>query len=90
MVTWGYSDVVQSTEVTIEVQELANAALMEQMREEFPEFADELEAEQGGMPDFLKDVDYDELRRYVGPIVWFVQSTEDGFVGRSYLLGPAE
>ena len=49
-----------------------------------PEMGD-LQAEMG-QPEFLEEMDYDLLRRHVGPMIWDLRSTDDGFVGRYYLL----
>ena len=39
---------------------------------------------------FLQDIDFDVLRKYIGPSVWEMHSIEDGFIVRSYVLGPDE
>ena len=36
----------------------------------------------------LDAFDFDLLRKYIGPSVWQVRSTEDGFVGNGYMLSP--
>ena len=42
----------------------------------------ELEAE----GDLTADLDFDLIERYLGPSVWHMRSTDDGFVIKSYML----
>lgn len=90
MVAWGYMDMVRIMGVTMEVTAMANEQLLQQMREEFPEFADELEADEGDLPEFMKNMNFDVLKQYIGPTVWNFHSTDDGFTTRGYLLAPAK
>ncbi len=41
-------------------------------------------------PEPWADLDFEELKRRLGPIVWQLRSRDDGFVGTSYLLRAAE
>jgi hypothetical protein len=72
---------------------IAQAEQMEEFVRANPEFAGDLEgvemfdAEQLKM---LRELDFEDFRRYIGPSSWEMESTDNGFVLRSYLLTAAE
>ncbi|MHC4946669.1 MAG: hypothetical protein ACYTG1_00190 [Planctomycetota bacterium] len=82
---WGFSRMVDAMEAQLKVIEIAEAQMMAELREQFPEAAEEFEddEEDGGM---LDNMDFDLLRRHIGPTAWEMRPTEDGFLGRYYML----
>ncbi len=84
LVSWGYADVVTTIEATVESQRIA----MEQMRDEFP-WMDEMEGEDP-FSEFVQKIDYDLIRRYIGPSVTWLRSTDTGFVGSALYFEPLQ
>ncbi len=61
--------------------------MIRQLRQWNPEYAQQMEAELGAKePGPWNEFDLAILRLYVGPLVWQVRSTDDGFVGTYDLL----
>lgn len=87
LVSWGYSDIVTTIEATLKVAQAANEQMMEEMREQFPEWAEEMDEEDD---DPFAALDFDLLRRYIGPSVTWMRSTDNGFVGTTLLLAADE
>lgn len=86
VVAWGYIDMVSSLEVASVVERLSTEQMMEELRREFPELAAEIGDDMDEQSAWDK-MDPTVLRRYLGPMIWQVQSTSDGFVAQAYMLG---
>jgi hypothetical protein len=90
LVAWGYGDLISAMEAQAKIAEMQMDQFMDELRAEDPEMAEELEAaEMDGMNEafeWLADLDYELLRRYIGPTAWELHSTEDGFFAKSYFL----
>jgi hypothetical protein len=90
VIAWGYADAVDSMEAQAEIVSLQMEQLIAELEAEDPEMAAEFEdMDMAGMMmgmEFLKEIDYDLLREYLGPAAWEAVSTEDGFVVKSYML----
>jgi hypothetical protein len=89
VVAWGYLDVVSSMESSIAIEEATNKKMIEEMREFDEEYAKEMEAEMAAQKDMLKDLNPTMLRKYFGASTWQLQSTDRGFVFRSYTFSAA-
>lgn len=85
VVAWGYADMVSSYEAGSAMGRLATEQMMEELRRDFPELAEEI-GDDMNEPSAWDKVDADMLRRYLGPVIWQVQSTSDGFVAHAYML----
>jgi hypothetical protein len=85
VVMWGYSSTVDVMESREALNRLMQEAMIEQMIEQMPDFAEEIREEFEGQNE-PPDLDFDLLRRYLGPTVWQVRSTDEGFLGKFYML----
>ena len=85
-VAWGYSDAVSSAEVQIETVKQMQKSMMEDMGDMDPEFKAEMEAEMNKQMAAFDKIDFDLMRKYLGPSVWQITSTNDGFDGVFYML----
>lgn len=88
IIAWGFSQTVDTMEAQLKAQQLAADAMMQEMREQFPEHAAEFE--QDPAMEMIDEMDFDLLRQYIGPTVWYVETTDEGFVGRSYQLSAGD
>jgi hypothetical protein len=90
LVAWGYGDFISAMEAQTKIAQMQMDEFMEQLRAEDPELAEEFESEDAdGVEDafeMLAEFDYDLVRQYVGPMVWELHATDDGFLAKSYLL----
>lgn len=101
VVAWGYSDTVDAAEMTVAVQKHTMEQHMRQMREEAEQWETEDEEEANSIKEMLEQqekqmrdamkiwdkINFDLLRRYIGPASWQITSGEDGFTMRSYQFG---
>lgn len=85
LVTWQYLDIVNYMEGSMRIMELRNAEMIERMREDFPELAAEMSRD-GELEFDSTDIDWDVIRRYIGPSISYMESTDDGFFGVTYYL----
>ena len=64
----------------------AAAKNIDELKEIDPEGAAEADKRLQKSFALWNSIDYDLIRKYIGPSVWQVQSTADGFVASSYTL----
>lgn len=88
-VGWSFSNTIDQMEVMLSQQRKAMNDSIEQIREFAPEAAEQMQAENALALKMMDAVDFDLLRRYIGPSVWRVQSIDDGFLMHSYTLSAA-
>jgi len=88
-VAWGYTDVTTTLEAGVQQQIAGQRSMIEEFREFDPDYADELERELESQMGALEAMDWDFVRRYVGPAVWTLRSVDNGYVTRAYILGKA-
>ena len=87
VVAWGVANLVDYVEFFRDSEELREREMIRQLRQWNPEYAQQMEAElRAKEPAPWKEFDIALLRRYVGPLVWQLRSTDDGFVGTYDLL----
>lgn len=86
MVGWGYTDVIDSMEATAFAERQQMEQTLKQMEEFDPEMAAEMKADMEEQKSFLDKLDLDLLRRYLGPAVWKIRATDDGYVMSYYML----
>ncbi|MCZ6835726.1 MAG: hypothetical protein O7G85_08130 [Planctomycetota bacterium] len=86
LIGWGYADIVDALEVQAHVGRIQMEQTIAQMEEFDPEMAAEMKAELQEQTSFYDKIDPELLRRYIGPSVWQMMSTEKGFVFRQYIL----
>lgn len=90
VVAWGYSEIVDTIEATILQQLMQQEQFVEELRQwGDDEFADEVQADIDEQRAVIQRINFDQIRQYVGPSSWELRSVADGFIGRSYLLAPA-
>ena len=82
--SWSYLNLVDQLEATFKIGELTAEQMAREMREMFPEIAEEMAEDDAG--NFLEALDFDVVRRFIGPAVAEVHATDDGFVGTTILL----
>lgn len=85
IIGWNYVNVIEMMAAMGEISKMQFEQMMEEMRRDHPEWADEMDADWGDDD----DVDWDLLRRYIGPMIGEMRSTEEGFVGTMFLTAPA-
>jgi hypothetical protein len=83
--TWGYIELVDLIEAVGKIGQMSGEAMREHLREQHPEFFDEDDDEDDAMA-ALNKVDFDLLRRYIGPLVSHAASVDDGFTFIAFLL----
>ncbi|MHC4447504.1 MAG: hypothetical protein ACYSXF_06975, partial [Planctomycetota bacterium] len=88
-VGWGIFNPIEYMELFSELDRLVQREMIEQVRRMNPQEAAQIEAELRRQP-ARAPWDADLLSRHVGPLVWQLQATEDGFVGTYYLLAGEE
>lgn len=88
VVAAGYSNTIDMLEAFIKSARFNIQAQVAEMREFDPEYADEFEAEALEGLKAFESIDIDLLRKHIGQSVWFVKSTDEGFIIRSYMLAP--
>jgi hypothetical protein len=85
-IAWGYSDTVDALEATVAVEKAKVRKMIDDIREDDPEFAQEMEADLKKDWEVLDKFDFNMLRNYIGPTAWQIRSTPDGFEGNFYML----
>lgn len=84
IVGYSYTNIIEMMSAMTEVSKLQFQQFMEEMRRDHPEWADEMD---WGQHD--TDVDWSTLRRYIGPMISEMRSTDEGFVGTLFMIAPA-
>jgi hypothetical protein len=85
-IAWGYTSTVDAMEATVAVQKASMQQMIDDIREDDPEFAEEMAADLKKDFELLDKFDFNMLRRYIGPTAWQIRSTADGFEGNFYML----
>jgi hypothetical protein len=85
LMMWAYSDLATSMEASMKMSELNRREMMERMRQDFPDIAAEMEGE-GRFGQGVDQIDWDLIRRHIGPSVSYVEPTDDGFLSVTYFL----
>jgi len=75
-----FVDMMESSIVSAQLQQ---REMMERIRRDHPEWADQM-----GGDDDMPEIDFDLMRRYLGPMIGELRSTDDGYVGSVYFLAP--
>ena len=88
-VGWGIFNPIEYMELFSELDRLVQREMIEQVRRMDPQEAAQIEAEMRRQP-ARAPWNADLLSRHVGPLVWQLRATEDGFVGTYYLLAGEE
>ncbi|MCI0630194.1 MAG: hypothetical protein L0Y44_06010 [Phycisphaerales bacterium] len=83
---WGYTDTVNSIEATLAQQRMMLQKEIDQQRAWDPESAAAMEARLKEELALLDKIDFKLLREHIGPSIWRMRATEDGFEGNAYLL----
>ncbi len=86
VVAWQYALTVDGWEAMLAAQVAQQKAMIEQFREFDPEMAAEMEADMKKETNPLANLDFDMLRRYIGPGGGIWRSTDEGFIMKAYLL----
>jgi hypothetical protein len=90
-VAWAFADVVDSIDASMRVQIAAQREAVEEMRQFAPEYADEMLANINEMEKQLEMMPSPEvMRRYIGPTASYIQSIDEGFVGKSFIMPGTE
>jgi hypothetical protein len=85
-IAWGYTDTVDALEATLAVERAKAQKMIADIREDDPEFAQEMENDLKKEWEMLDKFDFTMLRSYIGPTAWQIRSTADGFEGNFYML----
>jgi hypothetical protein len=89
VIAWSFTNTIDQAEVMMAAQRKSMNDTIEQIREFAPEAAEQMQAENEMMLKMMDAIDFDLLRKHIGPSVWRVQSVEDGFLMHSYTLSAA-
>jgi hypothetical protein len=89
VIAWSFSNTVDQMEVMLSQQRAALMDSIDQIREFAPEVAEQMQAENEMTLKMMDAVDWDLMRRHIGPSVWSVQSIDDGFLMHSFTLSAA-
>lgn len=85
-VAWGYSLTTDTIEASMKGRKAADMRTIEDIKEFDPDGAADYQKEIEQTYKVLDAFDFDLLRKYMGPSVWQIRATEDGFVGNFYML----
>ncbi|MEM7229007.1 MAG: hypothetical protein AAF432_09355 [Planctomycetota bacterium] len=86
VVGWGYSDLPNMMEASFAQQMAIQQATIDEYREFDPELADEMEQEIRDSMAGIEDIDWDFVGGYIGASVWVAQSTNQGYVIKTFVL----
>lgn len=90
-IAWGWSDTITALEVDEAVANLQAKKSIEDMKaSNEPGAAEAAAAMEEGLNEsaaIWKAINFELLRRYIGPSAWQITSNQDGFIGRFYTLG---
>ena len=86
-IAWGFASAVDAFEAQMKIADLQMKAAMAEFGAEDPELAAELaEMDMGSELEWMSEIDFDFIKRYVGPTSWETIETDGGFMAYSYLL----
>lgn len=86
VVGWGYSNTVEALESAVPDLKQSLQQQIDMMRQFDPEQAAKMEEWMTPLVQFMEQLDYANLKRYLGPSVWNMRFTSNGLEMRAYLL----